>query len=585
MALAATVALSCGVARADSVRDGDQALKAGHLDDALKYYEQAARDGNASGVAGMGLVYVRRGRFELAMRTFSRALQMDPNQSVAYYGEGEVQRRQGKCQDAVPFFEKATSLDHRFPEAEMGLGNCLVAVGQFDRGVAELSKGLKWGPEWAPRFLVALGTAWATRDSLRVAGVEFTRAREMAPSDPAVRKSVGEFYVQRGTWALAIPELRAAVSLDSTDAEAQGDLARALFYAERYEEALEVYEGLTSQDPDYAPGQLGIGDLLYRAGEADPKRYAEARVHLRAYVRLEPTDPKGWSLLGRTLYHTGEPDSALVAMQKADSLGDRTPDLYSTMGLAYAARRQWDKSLAAFQKGEPGLHEYPVMAQIYEITGHPERADSLYRMVLSRDTTSAAAGLAFNESAKIRYRAKDYAQAESLFARGLKLDPRNGEAWFFQGLCFKELDRGPEGLDALRRAVALDTTKADRYFWLGVVADGQKRQDEAQQAFARTVELDSTGALAGPADRELGYYDLLKKRWLPATTYLERAVRLDPRDAQAWLWLAQGYQNAGDRAKAAEGYRHVLGLLPQNDEAKKGLMSLGGASPGAHAPK
>ncbi len=578
-ALMSAAALAPGAARADAAHDGDRAFEAGHLDEAMSFYQKAASQGSAIGEAGVGRVWLRRGQYDKALVAFHAAEKVDPDLAVSYYGEGEILRRQGKYADAVPLLEKATQLNHGFPDAELALGTCLVKTGQFDRGMAEFDHGVRSGGRWAPRFLVARGAAWVSRDSLRQAGIDFTRARELAPDDASVRRAIGDFYIERGTWALAVPELEAAVSLDSTDDDAQYSLARALFFSEQYEQALAVYQHLVDRSPGFAPGQLGLGDLLYRAGAADPRRYAQARPPLETYTRLAPADPKGWSLLGRTAYHLGERDSALRWLVEAQQLGDRDSETYTTLGLAYAGQREWDKALAAFARGKPGPSEYLTVAQVEDYAGHPAQADSIYRLFLARDSLSSRAAFAFTERGRLRYRAKDYGAADTLFARALALDPRDGDAAFFRGLALKELDRWPEALASLRQAAAIDSTHADRFFWLGAVADQQKQMDEAERSFRRCVDLDSTGALAATAFRQLGYYQLLRRDWAGATRDLGRATALDARDAQAWLWLGQGYENSGNRERAAESYRKALALDPSSEPAKKGLASLE-----AHAP-
>ena len=185
-------------------------------------------------------------------------------------------------------------------EAQLAYGDCLVKTKKFDKATAALSEGLKWGPKWRPRFLVALGGAAMARDSLREAGIYFTRAREEAPADPEVRRALGDFYIQRGTWALAVIETQAAVDLDSSDVELHFSLAQALEYDERYDQALEQYRWITQRDADFAPAHLALGSLLYRAGANDPRRYTEARAPLERYTQLSPQDAKGWSLLART---------------------------------------------------------------------------------------------------------------------------------------------------------------------------------------------------------------------------------------------------------------------------------------------
>jgi tetratricopeptide (TPR) repeat protein len=218
-------------AAADDVKDGRTALQTGRYDEALKAFEKAAQQGLAPGRAGVGQVWLARRQYDKAMEAFQTAQKMDPSLALAYYGQGEVLRRQEKCADAIALFQKATELDRKFPEAQLGLGDCLIKSQQFDKGVAALSEGLKWGPKWRPRFLVALGGAEMARDSLRDAGIYFTKAKEESPSDPQVRRALGDFYIQRGTWALAVIETQAAVDLDSTDIELRYALARALEYS------------------------------------------------------------------------------------------------------------------------------------------------------------------------------------------------------------------------------------------------------------------------------------------------------------------------------------------------------------------
>jgi tetratricopeptide (TPR) repeat protein len=579
LAILVGLTIVVGAAGADDLRDGDKALKGGRLEEALTSYERATGRGKVVGQVGVGRVWLRRGRYDRAMDAFRRAAEMDPGLAPAHCGQGEVLRRQGKCGEAIPFFEQAGRLDRKSPEAQLGLGSCLVATGQIERGIAELNRGLKWSREWTPRFLVARGSANMARDSLRAAGIDFTQARELAPNDAGVRKAIGDFYVQRGTWALAIPEYEAALALDPSDIEVQYSLAQALFYDGRPELALQAYRKAVARDSDYAAGQLGLGNLLYLAGAADPRRYAEARAPLEKYTRLEPADPRGWSLLGRTCYHLGMRDSAVAAMVRAEQLGDQTREMFTALGRLYTERREWRKALEAFAKGEAGPRDLPLMGQGYEAVGEFDRADSIDRVILARDSTSATAAFAFSQRARLRYRARDFAGARPLFDRTIALDPDNGEAHFYRGLCLNELGQYPEALASLQRAAAIDSGKADRFFWLGVLSDRQKLRAGAERAFTRCTQLDSTGKLAGKAYRQLGFYRLLKKQWTAAIRLLERAVELDREDEQAWLWLAQAHQNAGNRDQASEGYRRVLGLNPGNAEAKKGLKSLGGSKP------
>jgi tetratricopeptide (TPR) repeat protein len=560
---------------ADDLKDARAALQAGHYDQAATLFEKIANGGQIEGRIGLGQVYLKRRQYPKAEEQFQLAQRQDPTVAWGYYGEAEALKREGKCDQALPLLRKSTDLDKRFPEATLALGECLVLQKQVDQAINALSPGAKWGPKWRPKFLVALGNAELARDSLRSASVYYTQAREESPEDPAPRKALGDFYLNtRRIAELAIPEYEAAVSLDSSDVELHYALGEALFGGQRYNEALEQYRWVVAADPEYPPGQLALGNLYFLSGANDPRRYADARVPLEKYTQLEPSDSKGWSLLGRTYFYLKMKDEAAQAMQKSLDLGGANKETFTIMARIYAEKKEWQKSLDAFAKGEPTGRDMLTIGQMWVFLGNPARADSIYLAVVARDSTTADARFALNESGKLHFRRQDYAVAIPTFQRVIALDPSNDEAYYYLGLAHKELKQYPDALDALRHAATLAPGKADRQFWLGILYAQLDSTALSRQALEKSVAIDSSGQFAGVAFRQLGYYRLLDKEYDTAISLLERAVALNDKDIQAWVWLGQGNQNSGHQARAAECYRKVLTLDPKQPDAIKGLQQL-----------
>ena len=562
-------------AHADELKDGRNALAAGQLDDALKFFEKAAAQGYAEGRAGVGQVWLRKRNYEKALEQFELAARMDPNLALAYWGQGEVARRNEEWEKALPHFQKATSLDKKFPDAQLALGDVLTQQKKLDQAVTALQPGLNWGSKWRPRFLVALGMVEMARDSLRDAGIYFTQAREAAPEDPITNRALGDFYLKRGIGALAIPEYEKAVALDSTDIDLRFALGRALAYDQRYPDAIAQYQWVAIRNPEYAGAQLALGDIFYRAGQAQPSYYAEARPHLEKYTTLMPNDPKGWSLLGRDLYYLKLRDEAHAALQKAIGLGDKSKDMYTVLFRLNVDRKDWAGALAAIEKGEPNNSDLLKLAQVHSFTNNFAQADSVYRMLVARDSTTGDGRFAMLELAKLQYRQKDYPTAIGTLGRRIALDPNSDEAYYYLGLSHKEMKQLPEAITALRQAVSLAPTKADRHFWLAVTLTQADSIDAGLAEFQATVALDSTSKNSSVAAQQLGYRALLKKNWKDAIFNLENSVRIDPANVQSLIWLGQAYQNSGDRQNATKYYRKVLEIQPGEANASKGLKTLG----------
>jgi tetratricopeptide (TPR) repeat protein len=563
-------------ASADELKDGRAALAAGHLEDAVKLFEKAAGQGYAEGRAGVGQVWLRRRDYDRAREQFELAVRMDGNLALGHWGLGEVARRNEDWAGALPHLQRAVSLDRKFPDAALALGDCLVQLRRLDEAVSALQPGLNWGSRWRPRFLVALGFVELARDSLRDAGIYFTQAREAAPEDPVTNRALGDFYLKRGIGALAIPEYEKAVALDSTDIDLRFALGRALAFDQRYPEAIEQYRWVADRNPDYAGAQLALGDIFYRAGQAQPSYYAEARPHLEKYTQLAPNDPRGWSLLGRDLYFLRLKDEAVAALQKAQSLGDKSKDMYTVMFRAMVDRRDWPAALAAIERGEPNNSDLLKLAQVHAFMGNRTKADSVYRSLVERDSLSSDGRFAMLELAKLQYAQKDYPAAVGTLGRRIALDGTSDEAYYFRGLSYKEMKQLPEALADLRQAAALAPAKSDRRFWLAVTLTQADSVDAALEEFRATVAVDSTSKNAAVAYQQVGFRShLMKKDWTGAIDQLERSVAIDARNLQSLIWLGQAYQNSGNRAKAADFYRRVLEIQPGEPNATKGLKTLG----------
>lgn len=573
-----------GPAGADELRDARAALQQGRLDDASRLFEKAAGQGLAEGRAGAGLVWLKRHQYAKATEAFELSLRMDPALALGFYGTGEVLRQQDKCGEAVKPLQRAVELDRKFPEAQLSLADCLTRLARYDEAIAAATRGLGWGSRWRPKFLIALGNISAARDSLRDASIWYTTAVQESPEDPATHRALGDFYVKRGTFELAYPEYQAAVARDTSDVDLHFALGQALFYGQRYNDALEEYRWVVANAPDFPAGQLALGDLLYRSGKADPRRYAEAREPLEKYVLLNPDDPKGWSVLGRSLYFLGQKDQALEAMDKAERLGDRTKELFTVRARLHVERREFDAASADYARGggEMAPEDMLRMAQIMVFQKNTAKAESLYQTIVGVDSTSRSALFALGELGKLRFRAAaqardtlEYANAVALFRRRIALDPNSDEAYYYIGLSYKEMKQYPAALEALRQAAALADGRADRHFWLGIMYQQLDSLAQARGEFERAVELDTTcGAIKAVALRSLGYFRLIDKDYPEATRLLELSTRCNDRDVQSWVWLAQAWQNSGNRTKAIENYRQVLALDSKNPEALKGLKSL-----------
>jgi len=142
------------------------------------------------------------------------------------------------------------------------------------------------------------------------------------------------------------------------------------------------------------------------------------------------------------------------------------------------------------------------------------------------------------------------------------------------GLCQRAVGDDAGAIVSLKKAVELNPNNASAWLQLGAAHDKVKDEANAIDAFQHAADHDSatTGAVAL---QQIGNKALLKKSYAVAISSLEESSRRDPKQLMTWVWLAQAYQNSGNRAKAIDCYHRALALRPGEPTSYKGLKSLG----------
>jgi len=77
---------------------------------------------------------------ERARQEFLKEITIDPTNAGAHYVLGELARRDGKCEEAIPQFSEAIKFNPNFAEAYLGKGLCLVSLQKYEEAVPPLRR-------------------------------------------------------------------------------------------------------------------------------------------------------------------------------------------------------------------------------------------------------------------------------------------------------------------------------------------------------------------------------------------------------------------------------------------------------------
>jgi tetratricopeptide (TPR) repeat protein len=600
------IAFCCGLAVvlaspsfADSIKDGKDALAQGRVDDAVASYRNAVQElpNDPQAHLGLGLALEKKRSWQAALAEFQKASDLDPRLADPLRGVGAMQLRLGNPAAAEVAFRKAVEIDRKFPEAQLGLGDALTQLKRYDEAVAVLQTGVKFGPKTDMMFFSGLGRANEARpESLKAAEVWFLRARQSAEGQNApnsvkgpIYRDLGDLYMRRKIPSLAIQNYQQAKAIDETDLDTRMALGDAYYKGQLYNDALAEYKAVVDADPDYEEGYVKLGNLYYLASFSDPQRVFQAIELLEKLMTMDPNNLEGKAILAQAYFRKGGAEGKAKAKELLDEIektGKFPPEAWRTRGIMQYENREYQNAINSFAKaprlepidqfrlGDAWRQMAAATADTVQKVAFYDSADVVYKRIVDADSTTADARKAQQERARILYQRKDYAAAVREFQRVIALDPKACEAYYFLGLSQRAQGDDTNGIASLEQATACDPARGAWWLQLGAGYSKLKMDDKARAAFQKAADLDSstTGSVGL---QQIGYQDLLAKKYAEAIQSLAESTRRDPKQLMSWVWLGQARQNSGDRAGAIEAYHKALEIKPGQPDALKGLKSLG----------
>jgi superkiller protein 3 len=188
----------------------------------------------------------------------------------------------------------------------------------------------------------------------------------------ALRLDLAESYVNKKSYAAAIPLLRRSVDGDPKDARAHVLFGVVLREQGLYPQSEKELKLATELQPSSARGWKEMGvlfDLMRRPADAE-------RAHRNA-LELAPGDAEVWNNLGFSLYVAGRNDEAIPALEKALALDPGLIVAYNNVGFAYGRAGRLDDAERSFRTAGGELGVLVNMAIVHEKRGDAEQAARL----------------------------------------------------------------------------------------------------------------------------------------------------------------------------------------------------------------
>jgi tetratricopeptide (TPR) repeat protein len=257
------------VAGLDTYAAGAAALKDGNTHSAQTLLERAVEVNPNLTMAHqlLGDVYRKDGDYAKASDQYAAYSRLDPFNFKSHYELGLAYQLMGRLADAVDAYIQALVLSPRDLNANMNLGLVYLALNRVDDAVRQLEFAVKIDPHSAPAEC-NLGVALETSGQLEQAQLAYRRAMELDPDETIAMIDLGAVLVRQGQGREAQTVLEAAVKKVDT-AIVRKRLGDSLVLQGQDDEALEQYNLALKIDPRFWPAmnEMGLVEIRkYQAG-------------------------------------------------------------------------------------------------------------------------------------------------------------------------------------------------------------------------------------------------------------------------------------------------------------------------------
>jgi tetratricopeptide (TPR) repeat protein len=190
--------------------------------DSLKEYTEAARQRapRATDLKTVALDYVLLNDYGDAERWAHYCLSLDANDPEAWYEFGRIEYTLNRFQAAVDSFQRALQLDPVSVKAENNLGLALEGLNRTDEALVALRKAVAMQassqrPSEQP--LLNLAKLLIDRNHLDEALPLLQQAAQIAPRDSKILAQLGRLYSEKGELSAAREALEQAVAIEPLD--------------------------------------------------------------------------------------------------------------------------------------------------------------------------------------------------------------------------------------------------------------------------------------------------------------------------------------------------------------------------------
>ena len=329
---------------------------------------------------------LRAHQAEKAIQVCQQLLEINPEDGMAYYYQGQALSQTGKISEAYESLTKATQLSFDQPLPWLGLAQLHQSEGNQEQALATLQAAAQAVSD-SPEIYLHLGEMHLVRSSFTQAEEALSQANQLAPSHPKAAYLYAAALQQMGHQETAKIVLNRALVENPDDQQLAFAYAQCLMVLAEHEQALPYLEFIISTgNVELADPYIAYAQVLLTLAERYPtlKYQPEKAVQaLQKAIQFDPDNHRAFALLAEALAATQNHPAALEIYQKVLDTSLLNDPAWSSrlaigMGRTALALGKPEVAIASMQdviQNDPEeLQPYRLLAEAYLAAHLPENA-------------------------------------------------------------------------------------------------------------------------------------------------------------------------------------------------------------------
>jgi tetratricopeptide (TPR) repeat protein len=516
---------------------------------------------------GLGIIYLRTGRYDEAIREVNKILTLDLNHAEARHLLGKIHFMRGEFELAAQELGRAYSTEPDNVAVAYTLALSLLKL-RRQAPAERIFDQMKAGLGETPQLYVLIGRAYREFNYLAEATAAFKRATELDSRYPRAHYYLGMTYLLHhgaSYFEEASEAFEAELRIDPDSFYARFFLGVLNVIARNFQEAIFHLEKAVTTAPDNPDPNMYLGQALFQDGRA-----AEAIPYLRRSVELT-TDISRNSyqvgtahyMLAQSLRRTGDAEEAQKHFRLSQEIKSEksraqvNPSLMQGGGAGMGGGMGGDEIAELALSSEPAviLHYDPPDPETRELL---ERAVEYYRSV---------AASAYQQLAQLETMRGDFSRASTHLTRLIGWDSAFPGAHFNLGLALLRSGRETDAVSPLIKALKENPSRTETQSLLAALTLALMDKNQLDPA------LETSAALLQHhpevADLYLLRGRILAKRgrWDDALRELRTALEKNPSIPDAHYYCGAVLIRQGELDKAREAFDKELALDPRHVRA------------------